>query len=64
MTRSSYRSPLNLSNSVDYDAIKKNGFHDQGLLVVDINDDRISWVEREVLRQVGEKLYGKSKKAG
>lgn len=63
MTRSEYRNPLNLSNSIDYEAMKRNGFHDQQILIVDINDDRIGWVEREVLRQVGEKIYGKLKKS-
>lgn len=61
MTHSLYRHPLNISNSVDYEAMKKSGFHDQGILVVDVNDDRIGWIERQMLVNVGEKLYGKRK---
>lgn len=61
MNRSEYRNPLNLSNSVDYEAMKRNGFHDQGILIADINDDRIGWIERQMLINVGEKLYGKRK---
>ncbi len=60
--RSPYRNPLDLSNSVDYEAMKKNGWLDQGILVISIDDDRIGWAEREILRQVGEKLYGKRRK--
>lgn len=49
-------------SAMDSDAVKKNGFHDQGILVVDINDDRIGWVERQMLMNIGEKLYGRRKK--
>lgn len=45
--------------SVDYDAMKRNGFHDQGLLIVDINDKSLPWQDRELLRVIGERLYGK-----
>ena len=62
MNCSPYRNPLDLSNSVDYEAMKKNGFHDQGILVVHLDDDRIGWVERQMLLNVGEKLYGKRRK--
>ena len=39
--------------------IKRNGWRDQNVLVVSANDDRLSWSERELIRQIGEKLYGK-----
>ena len=39
--------------------LKRAGFHELGMLVVDINDARIAWPEREMLRQIGEELYGK-----
>lgn len=57
-----YRMSLPMPNSVDYERMKKSGFVDHGILVVNVDDDRIGWVEREVLRTVGEKLYGKRKK--
>lgn len=50
---------LRWPKSFDAESVKRNGFHDQGILVVDINDDRIGWVERQMLINVGEKLYGK-----
>lgn len=55
---SGYRSPLNLSNSVDHEAVKRNAFRDQGMLVVSVNDPRIAWQDRILLEQIGTKLYG------
>ena len=43
--------------------IKRNGWRDQNILVVSADDDRLSWSERELLRQIGEKLYGKREEA-
>ena len=39
--------------------VKRDGWHEQGLLAVSVDDDRLTWPEREVVRQLGEKLYGK-----
>ena len=39
--------------------IKRNGWRDQNVLVVNADDDRLTWSERELVRQIGEKLYGK-----
>ena len=39
--------------------VKRNGWHDQGILVVAEDDDRLTWPERELIRRLGEKLYGK-----
>lgn len=39
--------------------VKRDGWHDEGLLAVSIDDDRLSWPERELVRQLAEKLYGK-----
>lgn len=43
--------------------IKRNGWRDQNILVVSADDDRLSWSERELVRQIGEKLYGKLEEA-
>lgn len=53
------RSSLPTAHSVDYSAMKRNGFHDQGILVVDVNDPMLPWPDRELLKQIGERLYGK-----
>ena len=38
--------------------IKQAGWHEQGVRVVNANDPRLSWPERELVRQLGQKLYG------
>ena len=43
----------------DTDKVKRDGWKEQGLLAVAIDDDRLTWPERELVRQLGEKLYGK-----
>ncbi|PLL13907.1 hypothetical protein C0V75_00140 [Tabrizicola sp. TH137] len=42
----------------DPDRVKQDGWHDHGLLAVSIDDPRLTWPERELVRQLGEKLYG------
>jgi len=39
--------------------VKREGWRDQGILVVAEDDARLTWPERELIRQLGEKLYGK-----
>ena len=39
--------------------VKRDGWHEQGLLAVSLDDARLTWPERELVRQLGEKLYGK-----
>ena len=55
-----YRCPLGrLQPDVpDLDAIKERGWRDQHILVVSADDDRLDWVERELLRRIGNRLYG------
>ena len=39
--------------------VKHEGWRELGILVVAANDDRLTWPERELVRQLGEKLYGR-----
>ncbi len=39
--------------------IKREGWREQGLLVVSAEDQRLTWPERELIRQLGERLYGR-----
>ncbi len=39
--------------------VKREGWREQGVLAVAVNDERLTWPERELVRQIGEKLYGK-----
>ena len=41
------------------DEIKRDGWREEGLLAVRVDDQRLTWPERELVRQLGEKLYGK-----
>lgn len=40
------------------DDVKRDGWQEQGLLAVAVDDHRLTWPERELVRQLGEKLYG------
>jgi len=42
----------------DPDAVKRDGWREQGVLAVAVDDDRLTWPERELVRQLGDKLYG------
>ena len=43
----------------DPDQVKREGWREQGVLAVSVDDDRLTWPERELVRQLGERLYGK-----
>ena len=42
--------------------IKREGWREQHILVVGANDDRLDFVEREFVRQLGERLYGEKRR--
>ena len=56
-----YRCPLGRlqPEPVDIEALKQRGWRDQHVLVVNESDDRLDFVEREFVRRIGERLYGK-----
>lgn len=58
------RSSLNLSNNVDVSFMKRQAFHDNRILIVNLDDPKIGWDEREFLKTIGNKLYGKGRPAG
>ena len=43
----------------DPEQVKRDGWHEQGLLAVMFDDARLTWPERELVEQLGTKLYGK-----
>jgi hypothetical protein len=45
------------------DQVKKDGWLEQGVLAVAVDDERLTWPEQELVRQLGEKLYGKRAEA-
>lgn len=38
--------------------VKRDGWRDQGVLAVSVDDQRLTWSERELVEQLGTKLYG------
>ncbi len=46
------------------DQVKRDGWNEQGMLAVSLDDQRLTWPERELVRQLGEKLYGKRPRDG
>jgi hypothetical protein len=38
--------------------IKRDGWKEQGVLVVAEDDQRLTWHERELVKQLGARLYG------
>lgn len=55
-----YRCPLGRlqPETTDLEAIKQTDWRDQHILVVSADDDRLDWMERELLKRIGERLYG------
>ena len=43
----------------DPDAVKRDGWRDQGVFAVSIDDARLTWPERELVEQLGNRLYGR-----
>ena len=39
--------------------VRRAGWREHGVFVVSIEDDRLTWPERELVRQIGERLYGR-----
>lgn len=61
-----YRCPLGRlqPDTRDLDAMKRTGWQEQRILVVDATDERLDFVERELIRQIGERLYGDARQGG
>lgn len=56
-----YRCPLGRlqPQNTDLDAVKERGWRDERILVVSATDERLDFVEREFVRRIGERLYGR-----
>ncbi len=44
--------------TTDLELLKQRGWRDQHLLVVNATDERLDFIEREIVRRIGERLYG------
>ena len=48
--------------TINAEGTKAFGWNRHGILVVSADDDRLTWVERELVHQLGEKLYGRGRR--
>lgn len=55
-----YRCPLGRLQAqvTDLDAVKERGWRDEHILVVNAEDERLDFLERQLIRRIGERLYG------
>jgi len=47
-----------IGRAVDYEAVKRNAYHDQGIAIIDLADSRVPWQDREIIEGVCRKIYG------
>lgn len=61
-----YRSPLArlIPDTMDTEKIKRDGWREHGILVVSADDDRLNFVDREFVEQIGKRLYGERGRNG
>ena len=61
-----YRCPLGdlQPEPMDVERVKREGWHSDRILVVREDDDRLDFVEREFIKRIGERLYGKGRRHG
>lgn len=50
-----------IAEPMDKDAIKSEGWRRHQILVVSIGDERLGMIDREFVRQLGERLYGRKR---
>lgn len=48
-----------IPNQMDVEEVKVDGWNDHRILVVGADDTRINWMERQVIEQIGQRLYGR-----
>jgi hypothetical protein len=48
------------ANPMDVEATKRQGWREQHILVISEDDKRLNFLERQLIRTIGERLYGQS----
>ena len=43
---------------MDVETAKRQGWREQHILVISHDDDRLDFLERQLIRSIGERLYG------
>ena len=61
-----YPSPLGRMQAIpmDVEATKRQGWRDQHILVISDEDERLDFLERQLIRSIGERLYGQGHSKG
>lgn len=56
----SYRCPLGQAqpHRTDVEVVKRDGWRQQHILVVDAADARLDMIEKALIQRIGERLYG------
>ena len=52
--------PIRFATRPDPELVKASAFAEQGIVVASIDDARLDTFERQFLRNIGEKLFGRS----
>lgn len=52
------RTNLRAPTAFDCEGVKRRGYIDQGILVLSVDDPRLAWPERMILKQIADKIYG------
>jgi len=52
-----------MGQAIDYEAVKRNAYHDQGIAIIDLTDSRIPWQDREIIEGACRRLYGHKRHA-
>jgi hypothetical protein len=47
-----------IGNQVDYERTKRLAFHDQEIVIINLNDPAPSWIDREELKRIATRKYG------
>jgi len=42
---------------IDPENLKKDGWRKNGILVINVDDNRLNWPEKELIKQIGNRLY-------
>jgi len=44
-------------SQMDVESVKREGFNNHGILVVAVDDQRLSWIERQIIQKIGDRIY-------
>lgn len=46
---------------INTEKIKREGWNNDGILVIKADDERLSWPEKELIKQIGDRIYSESR---